>query len=164
MLSGEMADGIHELRAAVALDPSFAQAHFALGQALTGVDRYDEALREINMAIQLSPRDPHMWTFLHVRAIAHYIADNLELAEADDRAALRQPNTTFYPYTMLVAILGRAGKTAEARAAVKELRRLRPGFDCTEAISEWHFGQHPVMTQRFLDQFAADIREGGLSE
>lgn len=164
MLSGEMEDGILELRAAVALDPSFAQAHFALGQALTGVDRHDEALREIDMAIQLSPRDPHMWTFLHVRAIAHYIANDMELAEVDERAALRQPNTTFYPYTMLVAILGRAGKTMEAQAAVTELLRLRPGFDCREAISEWHFGEHPVMTRRFLDQFAADSRKGGLPE
>jgi TolB-like protein/Flp pilus assembly protein TadD len=163
-LSGEMESGIEELRAAVALDPSFAQAHFALAQALTGVDRHEEALREIDMAIQLSPRDPHMWTFLHIRAIAHYIAGDLDRAKADEHAALRQPNVTFYPYTLLVAAYGRAGNTVEAREAVAALRRLRPGFTCAEAISEWHFGDHAVMTRRFLDQFVDDIRKAGLPE
>jgi TolB-like protein/class 3 adenylate cyclase len=163
-LSGEMEDGIEELSTAVALDPSFAQAHFALAQALTGIDRHDEALREIDMAIQLSPRDPHLWTFLHIRAIAHYIANDLKQVERDEHAALRQPNVTFYPYTILVAALGRAGKTAEARAAVAALRRLRPGFTCAEAIDEWHFGNHALVTRRFLDQYEADIRSAGLPD
>ena len=163
-LSGEVENGIEELRAAVTLDPSFAQAHFALGQALCSVDRHEEALREIDASIQLSPRDPHMWTFLHVRAIAHYIADELELAEADDRAAMRQPNATFYPYTVLAAILGRAGKIAEAQEAISRLHRLRPGFSCADAIDEWHFGDHPIMTRRFVEQFASDLRAAGLPE
>jgi len=163
-LSGKMENGIEELRTAVALDPSFAQAHFALAQALTGVDQHDEALREIDMAIQLSPRDPHMWTFLHIRAITHYIANDLEQVEVDERAALRQPNVTFYPYTVLAAARGRAGKTDEAQEAVAELCQLRPGFTCAEAIAEWHFGDHAVMTRRFLEQFAADLRSAGLPE
>ncbi|MCL5779041.1 tetratricopeptide repeat protein [Limibaculum sp. FT325] len=164
MLSGEMDSGIDELRAAVALDPSFAQAHFALAQALTGVDRHEEALHEIEAAIRLSPRDPHMWTFLHVRAIAHYIAGDLERADRDERAALRQPNVTFYPYTLLVAICGRAGDAERARSAIVQLRHLRPGFTCAEAIEEWHFGAHPLMTRRFLAQFATDLRSAGLPE
>jgi tetratricopeptide (TPR) repeat protein len=161
-LSGAMDSGVEELRAAVALDPSFAQAHFALAQALCGLDRHEEAMREINMAIQLSPRDPHMWTFLHVRAIARYIANDLEQAEADERAALRQPNVTFYPYTVLVAILGRKGNTEKAKTAVAELLRLRPGFTCEGAVREWYFGDHPFATRRFLEQFAADVRSSGL--
>lgn len=162
MLSGRMESGIEELRAAVALDPSFAQAHFALAQALTGVDRHDEALREIAEAIRLSPRDPHMWTFLHIRAIAHYIAGDMARAEADERAALREPNVTFYPYTLLVAIHGRTGKAPEAADAIAELLRLKPGFTCAEAIEEWHFGEHPVMTARFIGGFAEDLRRAGL--
>lgn len=148
----------------MALDPSFAQAHFALGQALCYLERHDEAIREIDEALRLSPRDPHLWTFLNVRALAHYIANDLEQAEADERAALRQPNATFWPYFMLVAILGRQGKTAEALDAIEELRRLRPGFTDTDAIGEWYFGDHPFMAQRFIDQFAADVRNAGLLE
>jgi len=163
-LSGAAESGVEELRAAVALDPSFAQAHFALGQALCYLERHDEAIREIDEALRLSPRDPHLWTFLNVRAMAHYIANDLEQAEADGRAALRQPNATFWPYLILVAILGRQGKRAEALDAMAELRRLRPGFLHADAISELYFGDHPFMTQRFIDQFAADVRNAGLLE
>ncbi|MBK0398537.1 hypothetical protein H0I76_05005 [Limibaculum sp. M0105] len=161
-LSGQMEAGIEELRRAVALDPSFAQAHFALAQALTGIDAHQEALHGIETAIRLSPRDPHMWTFLHIRAIAHYIADDLNHAEADEQAALREPNVTFYPYTLLVAIYGRAGKKLEAQRAITQLDRLRPDFTCAEAVDEWYFGDHAMMTPRFLEQFAADLRKAGL--
>ncbi len=163
-LSGPAESSVEELRVAVALDPSFAQAHFALGLALCCLERHDETLREIDEALRLSPRDPHLWMFLHVRAMAHYIADDLKLAEADERAALRQPNVTFWPYLMLEAILGRQGKRAEALDAIAGLRRISPGFTHGDAIREWYFGDHPFMTQRFIDQFAADVRNAGLLE
>jgi tetratricopeptide (TPR) repeat protein len=163
-LAGAVESGVEELRTAVMLDPSFAQAHFALAQALCSLDQHEEAMREINMAIKLSPRDPHMWTFLHIRALAHYIADNLDQAEADERAALRQPNVTFYPYAVLVAVLGRKGNAEKAKNAVAELLQMRPGFTCEIAINEWYFGDHPFATRRFLDQFAIDVRNSGLPE
>lgn len=105
-----------------------------------------------------------MRTFLHVRAIAHYIANDLEQAEADLRAALRQPYVTFYPYVMLLAVVGKKGRTEKTKKAVAELLRMRPGFTCESAVREWYFGDHPVMTRRFLDQFAADVRNSGLPE
>ena len=96
--------------------------------------------------------------------MAHYITDDLKLAEADERAALRQPNVTFWPYLMLEAILGRQGKRAEALDAIAGLRRISSGFTHGDAIREWYFGDHPFMTQRFIDQFAADVRNAGLLE
>jgi len=164
VLSGAIERGVEELLTAVELDPSFAQAHFALGQAHCYLDRHDEALREINEALRVSPRDPHLWTFLHVRALAHYQAGDLQQAEADERAALRQPNSTHWPALILVAVLGRQGKTAEAKEAIAELDRFRPGFTCADARYEWYFGDRPFMTQRFIDQFAADVRKAGLPE
>jgi TolB-like protein/class 3 adenylate cyclase/Tfp pilus assembly protein PilF len=163
-LSGEFHKGIEELQVAVELDSNYAQAHFALGQALCSLDRHAEALREIDTSILLSPRDPHMWTFFQVRTIANYIGGDLEQAEVDALAALRQPNVTFYPYTILVPVLGRLGKKQAALDAIQELRRLRPGFSCQEAIDEWYFGERPVMTQDFMDQFLADLRNAGLPE
>jgi TolB-like protein/class 3 adenylate cyclase len=163
-ISGALPIGVEELRTAVRLDPSFAQAHFALGQALCGLDLHAEALQEANLAIRLSPRDPHLWTFLHIRAISNYIGDELKAAEADEHTALRQPNVTFFPYCVLVPVLGRLGKMAEARDAIAALHRFRPGFSCADAVLGWHFGEHPLMTQRFLDQYAADMRNAGLPE
>ena len=162
-LSGAIDRGVEELRTAVELDPSFAQAHFALGQALGYLEKH-EALHEIDEAIRLSPRDPHLWTFLNARALAHYVADDLEQAEVDAHAALRQPVTTFIPALILLAILGRQGKTAEAGEIIVDLDRLRPGFTCADACRQWYFGDRPFRTQRFIDQFVADVRKAGLRE
>jgi TolB-like protein/Tfp pilus assembly protein PilF len=164
ILSGAIERGIEELRAVIELDPNFAQGHFALAQALCYQDRHEEALPEINEALRLSPRDPHLWTFLNVRALIHYGAGNLEQAAADERAALRQPNATHWPVMVLAAVLGRLGKSAEAQEAVAELDRLRPGMTCTDAKLECYFGNHPFMTQQFIDQFVDDIRKAGLPE
>lgn len=160
VLSGSFEEGVQQLRNATALDPSFAQAHFALGQALTSLDRYQEAIEEIDLAMQLSPRDPHLWTFYHVRAIANYIGDRLEQAETDEHAALREPNVTFYPYTILTAILGRQGKTAESAEVFRKLRKLKPGISLADILDEWHFGEHPIMTPRFMERFENDFRKG----
>ena len=157
ILSGAFEEGVEHLRMAVGVDPSFAQAHFALGQALTSLDQHAEAVREMDISLKLSPRDPHRWTFHHVRAIAHYIADDLENAIADEYAALRQPNVTFYPYTVLVAILSRRGTLDDAVDALGKLRRLKPGFTTADAIEEWHFGDHAIMTPRFMHQFEEDF-------
>jgi len=94
----------------------------------------------------------------------HYLAGDLQQAEADERAALRQPNSTHWPALILVAILGKQGKAAEAKEAIAELGRLRPGFTCADARHEWYFGDRPFMTKRFIDQFAADVRKAGLPE
>ena len=162
-LSGEFEEGVEQLRIATVLDPSFAQAHFALGQALTSLDRHEEAVREMDISIKLSPRDPHLWTFYHVRAIAHYIADNLEQAEADEHTALRQPNVTFYPLTILVAILARQGKFTESADALRRVRQAKPGFSVDDAIDEWHFGERAIMTPRFMKQFEEDFRKSTAS-
>ncbi|HUF86557.1 MAG TPA: FlgO family outer membrane protein [Thermohalobaculum sp.] len=156
--------GLDELRTAVALDPSFAQAHFALAQAYCRLDQADEALAAVNEALRLSPHDPHLWTFLNVRAVAHYIAGELDAAAADERLALRQPNVTFWPAMLLVAILGRAGRRDEAAEAIAELHRFRPGMTCADAVREFSFTDRPFQTRRFIAQFRADLLAAGLPE
>lgn len=164
MLSGKPERGVAHLRKALDLDPSFAQGHFALAQALGMRQECDEALREINEAFRLSPRDPHVWTFFNARAFAHLLAGDLDLAEADQRAALRQPNVTFWPAMVLVAILGRQRKMAEAQEAISLLYRFRPDFTCRDARREFYFGDLPYTRPDFIDRFLDDLREAGLPE
>jgi TolB-like protein len=163
-LIGNFTEGVEQLRIAVALDPSFAQAHFALGQALTSLDAHEEAIYEMDMSIRLSPRDPHLWTFYHVRAIANYIAGNLEQAEADEYTSLRQPNVTFYPYTVLIPILAKQDKIDEAHEVLEKLWEFKPGFSVSDATDEWHFGDLLIMTPRFMNQFEKDFRRGEVEQ
>ncbi|HXV29657.1 MAG TPA: tetratricopeptide repeat protein, partial [Sinorhizobium sp.] len=96
-LSGEPERGIDHLRSALRLDASFAQGHFALGQALCYIERPEEGIVEINEAFRLSPRDPHLWTFHNMLAVAHYQSGRFAEAAAAARASLRQENVTFWP-------------------------------------------------------------------
>jgi TolB-like protein/class 3 adenylate cyclase/Tfp pilus assembly protein PilF len=161
-LDGATAAGIAHLRNALQLDQSFAQAHFALGQVLCYVERPAEGIAEIKEAFRLSPRDPHLWTFHNILAIAYYqLGDMAEAAKAA-RASLRSPNATFWPAIVLVATVGRQGKTDEAREAISRLHRFRPGMNCNDARREFYFGDNPVMTEAFIDRFIADLASAGL--
>ncbi|KRB51894.1 adenylate cyclase [Rhizobium sp. Root708] len=163
-LDGATTAGISHLRNATQLDPSFAQAHFALGQALCYAERPDQGIPEIREAFRLSPRDPHLWTFHNMLAIAGYQMDDMEDAAKAARAALRSPNVTFWPAMALVAILGRQGRPEEAREAVSRLHRFRPGMTCADARREFYFGDNPVMGKAFIDRFVADLDAAGLPE
>ncbi len=164
-LDGATEAGLVHLRNALQLDQSFAQAHFALGQVLCYVERPAEGIEEIKEAFRLSPRDPHLWTFHNVLAIANYQLGNMAEAAKAARASLRSPNATFWPAIFLAAALGRVGgETDEAREAVARLHRFRPGMTCTDARREFYFGDNPVMTEAFIDRCITDLAKAGLPD
>ncbi|MCA1442752.1 tetratricopeptide repeat protein [Ensifer sp. IC4062] len=161
-LRGQPERGITHLRNALELDASFAQGHFALGQALCYVERPEEGIAEINEAFRLSPRDPHLWTFHNMLAIAHYQSGRLVEAEAAARASLRQENATFWPAMVLTAILGAQGNAGAAPAALAELLKFRPEMTLEKARAEFYFGGIPAMPEHFIDRFATDLERAGL--
>lgn len=163
-LRGDREAGLEEIRAAVSLDENHAQARFALGQVLCFLQRPREAIAHLDEAIRLSPRDPHIWTFIHVRALAFYMLGDLEAAEADERSALRQANATFWPAMLLLGILGRMGRKEEAQAALKALLERRPGFTCSQARKEFYFGPRPYSPESQIETLMNDLRSGGLPE
>ncbi|MDI7862296.1 tetratricopeptide repeat protein [Rhizobiaceae bacterium n13] len=161
-LSGEPLNGIAHIHNALKLDPSFAQAHFALGQLLCYVQRTEEGIAEISAAIRLSPRDPHLWTFYNMLAVAYYQTGRMDEVVANARAALRQPNVTFWPAMVLAAALARQGRIAEARAAMLELLRFRPGMTLEDARGEFSWGNFSIMPHSFVDQFIEDLAKSGI--
>ncbi|PZM13925.1 adenylate/guanylate cyclase domain-containing protein [Rhizobium tubonense] len=161
-LDGAKEAAIAHLRNAIKLDHSFAQAHFALGQALCYANRPEEGILEIKSAFRLSPRDPHMWTFHNMLAIAYYQLNRMEEAGEAARESLRSPNATFWPAMFLVAILGRQGKIAAAQDAIAQLHRFRPGMTLEQTRGEFFFGETPVMSEAFIDQFMDDLTNAGL--
>jgi tetratricopeptide (TPR) repeat protein len=56
--SGRLAEGIEELRTAVALDPEDHTALSNLGQALTETGKLEEAIEKLNAAVAQEPDDP----------------------------------------------------------------------------------------------------------
>jgi tetratricopeptide (TPR) repeat protein len=57
-------EAITDLRKALELDPSFADAHLAIGHTLHKLNRFAEAVQSIQQAIALNPQEPMYHTSL----------------------------------------------------------------------------------------------------
>jgi TolB-like protein/Flp pilus assembly protein TadD len=145
---------------AVALNPSFAQAHYALGCTMIWSGRPRDGMVHIDRATELSPRDPHLSSFHAARALAHI--DLGELAEAVDyaRRAARVPNAKAWPHMMLTASLGLLGRTDEARRALAGLLEKAPGYTLGAARADFFFCADARLVERCLD----GLRQAGLDD
>jgi TolB-like protein len=149
---------IASLEESIASNPSFAQGYFALGFTLIWAGRPGEALPHFDRAIDLSPRDPHTWTFHSTRALALMALDRLPEAEEAARFATRHATATHWPHAILAACLGLQDKPEAAALAVAELRRRRPDYDPAYARADFFF----CRTSDFVDRFVAGLEAAGL--
>ncbi len=147
-----------QLESAIELNPSFAQAHFALGFCLTNWDRPAEAMAYFDKAVLLSPHDPHIWTFHHMRAMAHFRLGQTTEAERYVRTAVRQPNATYWPFATLCALLGDTGRREEAQAIADRLTRMKPGYTLDFARQDFFF----TCPGPFVDRYLRGLERAGV--
>ena len=148
-------DAIAALEETVALNPSFAQGYFALAFTLVWCGREDEAIALLETAAELSPRDPHIWTFHHTRAFAHFALDEMKSAAFFARKASRHQNATYWTFATLAAALGRLGAPPEeADEAVAELLGRKPGYTQKFAREDLFFCADRGFIERYLDGLA----------
>jgi len=74
---------------ATTLNPNSAFGHWCFGYVLNRLNRYEEALEQFDLAIRLSPRDPAVWSYLTLRAVACYHLGDYAAAVANAREATR---------------------------------------------------------------------------
>ena len=127
-LMGRVSAGVEELRSAVRLNPSFAQAHYGLGAALYVLERWEEAVEAAATAERLSPHDPMLSAFQSTRAVALAFGGQLEEARHVAGLATQSPTASYWSHAALVSILGNLGYADEAAAALARLLELRPDF------------------------------------
>ena len=144
-----------ELEMAIEANQSFAQAYFALAFCLTVWDRPGDALPLYDKAVRLTPQDPHLWAFHHMRSIAHFRLDQCEEAEYYARAATRQQNATYWPFATLCALLGVQGRSDEAAAIADRLLGMKPGYDLRFARQDFFFLPAEDFVSRYIDGLAA---------
>lgn len=143
-----------ELKQAIEANRSFAQAYFALAFCYTVWDKPAEALSLFERAVRLSPQDPHLWTFHHMRSVALYRLDRLEQAEDFVRAAVRQQYATYWPFATLCALLAELGRLEEARAVADRLRQMKPGYSVAFARQDFFFTRATEFVERYVRQLA----------
>jgi len=127
-LMGRVAAGVEELRTAVRLNPSFAQAHYGLGAAMYVLERWEDAVEACVTAERLSPHDPMLSAFQSTRAVALALGGQLEEASHVARLATQSPTASYWSHAALASILGNLGYADEAAAALARLLAIRPDF------------------------------------
>jgi tetratricopeptide (TPR) repeat protein len=152
------AEAIAELEATIELNPSFAQGYFALAFTLVWCGREDEAIALIEQAVELSPRDPHLWTFYNARAFAHFSLGELESAAFFARKGTRTPNATYWPFATVTASLGLLGAREEAQAAAAALLDRKPDYSCSFAREDLFF----CANKTFIDRYAEGLARAGV--
>jgi adenylate cyclase len=159
-LRREYEESIAELTTALDFNPSFAQAHLGLGFVFTMSGRMQEAIPHLEKAVRLSPRDPRLWSFLNVRALAHHLMGQYEDALEWASKAVRQPNAGHWTIAHVAAALGHLGRIEEARAAVSELLRRNPEFSCS-FVRKYRFS---VKNSADVENYLDGLRLAGLPE
>ena len=114
------------LRRAIAVNASYAGAHFWLAVTLFTMGRYKEAIEEFQTVIQLDPQDPNAWDWL---AQAHL--QNGDPTAALATAELQRDRDPKSPMNhgrlgMLYLMVGRREDAEREFAATTELKALPP--------------------------------------
>jgi adenylate cyclase len=149
---------VFELRKAIELNPSFAQAHSALAMALATGGHPEEALPHIELAMRLSPQDPYFGQFLVRRAEACLFSGRVEEAVEAAERSLREPNIQWSRWAILAAAQAHLGRLEEARRSIEALRILRPEIDLAFIRDYW-----PIADAKALEYLLDGLRKAGLS-
>ena len=147
---------------AVALNPTSAMAHQALGLILGRAGRPEEAIFHIKHAIRLSPRDLFLGGFLALGSrmlfdIGSY-QDALEWASRGSRS----PNPRVLSFMTVVAALSKLGRREEAADALADVL-AHPQISSLQRarnVMDWNF----PLGQRANEQLIDDMRDAGLPE
>jgi adenylate cyclase len=150
-------EAVFELGKAIELEPSFAQAHYALCMALATGGRPREALPHIELAMRLSPQDPYFGQFLVRRAEAYLFLGRLEEAVESAERSLHEPHIQWSRWAILAAAQAHLGRLQDARRSIEALHVLRPDIDLAFAREYW-----PIADANALEYLMDGLRRAGL--
>jgi len=142
---------------AIDLNSNFAAAYGYAGWAQAHDGRSDEAIKNLQKAIRMSPRDPFNVFYMAGFAAAHYIAGRYaEAAEWARQALLMRPGH-LGARRKLCASLAQAGLIEEARSEMAQLQELQPNLSLAWIEQAVPYTSRPMI--RFLD----GMRKAGLT-
>jgi TolB-like protein len=156
----EYEEALAECRTSLNLNPAFAQAHCAMGDALSYAGRGEEAIQEFEESLRLSPQDPWRWAFLSYEALARIFLKQYDKAVASARAALRIPNCQYWANAHLAVALGHLGRKDEGRDAMVELLRRKPGFNRRYAEEHLFYLESREQVEHYLE----GLRQAGVAD
>lgn len=113
---------------ALQINPNAAPAWLWSAAARAWKGNGTRAIEEINRAIALSPYDPLMYAYSMIAGLAYLTDHQCERAIEFAARSMRENRTYTSAYKLMISALGMAGRETEARATVRQLLELEPGF------------------------------------
>lgn len=156
----EYGRAIAENEAAIALNPTLAAAHCGLGDSLAYEGRYEDALACFRRAIELSPNDPQRWAFFTYGALALLFKGEYAAALDWTARARTIPNCQYWTAAHQAVALACLGRGGEARRAVGELLREKPGFSVEFARQKLFY----LKRSDQIDAYLEGLRLAGVPE
>jgi len=154
LLRGEKESVLEEAGVALALNPNSSYFAGTLGYVLTVAGDFEQGRTLVDSAIARNPCHPGWF---------HHACWLDDFRRGDYEASYREawkagPQMGFWNPAMCVASLGQLGQVSEARAFVKELRRLKPDFEprARELISR------TLKIEDLAERIIQGLRSGGL--
>ena len=104
---GEDSAAVDELRAAIALNPGFALAHYGIAVAMVVANRPDDASDALDTAERLSPHNPFVGQIEVCRSMVGFLRTDFRVALGwAQKASRRHAQIGFWPYALTAAALG----------------------------------------------------------
>jgi adenylate cyclase len=98
------------------------------------------------------------WLVMMGRAFAYFFIGEFEEAVSWGKKAIRDPKTIFWANAVYAAALAQLDRNEEARSAIDELLRRKPGFSLT-------FAKHTYpLSEPAMDKFLTGLAKAGLPE
>lgn len=152
-------EALAEQYMAIELNHNLADAHARTGFYKVQLGHHEEAVRPIQRALHLSPRDPFMWSWLYLMGTIHFVMGRDEEAIA----WLKKSNIQFsQTHAYLIAAYALAGHDAEAQAALAEFRRRFPDY-CVERFRAEGYSENAGYIAR-RERLLQGLRKAGMPE
>jgi adenylate cyclase len=158
MMLGDHDASIASLKKSIKLNPCFAQSYHGLGFALTLAGQLEESKQMFQKAASLSPRDPMLWTFTIVHALACILSEDYEEGLEWANHTLQIPNaTSYWPYAVKASALAKLGRIDEAKQSLASAIEAKPDLSI-EFIEK----NMPTKHEDGLGPYLAGLRASGL--
>jgi adenylate cyclase len=140
---------IGEFERGIALNPGFAQIYHGIGFALAFGGRPEEAIPYFEKAIRLSPQDPHLTSFMAVRAYAYLTMKEYEKAIESADSAIAQPNAMVWPRVFRTSAMGHL-QHPRSSESLEDLLAYMPGLTVSRVAELIHYTRGPENLEHCL--------------
>ena len=159
-VAGDLDDGVAFAERALTLNSNLAVAWDIIGWMKICLGDPDTGIRNVALAMRLSPLDPRISFWQFHTSLAHFVAGRYDEAASWAARSLRNQQDYLPPIRILAASNALAGRLQEAQKAIARLRQLDPSL----RISRLEDVLPPLRRAEDRARYVEGLRKAGLPE